>query len=105
MNAAGIGNAGDPQVCAQICAPLLVDGLSASYAQKLSTGGGEQYCVGEETISVLNTVTTLALHFDKVSYAVGVYQAIMTLATLFPASFSLMFGSIKVRPQLILTWS
>lgn len=73
INAAGIGNAGDLQVCAQVCAPLLVDGLSTSYAEQLSTGRGNEYCVGENTISVINSVTALALHFDKVSDAVGVY--------------------------------
>ena len=52
------------RVCAQICAPLLVPDLSAQYAAQLSGGGS--YCVSEEMLSVMTTITALALHFDKV---------------------------------------
>eukprot|EP01043_Picozoa_sp_COSAG02_P008764 COSAG02_NODE_286_length_25649_cov_13.411272_17_plen_484_part_00 len=105
LEAAGIGTAGDGSVCAQICAPLLVPGLSADYAAQLS--GQTSFCIGDETITAINAVTALALHFDKVEHAVGAFQALVTLATLFPASFSLMFGSIKGATlcKTLLPWS
>ena len=105
LEAAGVGRAGDDRLCAQICAPLLVPGLSADYASQLS--GGKSFCVGDGTVEVINAVTALALHFDKVEHAVGVFQALVTLATLFPASFSLMFGSIKGSTlcKTLLPWS
>ena len=105
LEAAGVGRAGDNRLCAQICAPLLVPGLSANYASHLS--GEKSFCVGDDTVEVINSVTELALHFDKVEHAVGVFQALVTLATLFPASFSLMFGSIKGSTlcKTLLPWS
>jgi hypothetical protein len=105
LEAANVGTVGDKRVCAQICAPLLVPGLSADYAAQLS--GRKSFCIGDETIAVINSVTALALHFDKVEHAVGVFQALITLATLFPASFSLMFGSIKGSTlcKTLLPWS
>jgi hypothetical protein len=74
LNAAGIGGQGDARLCVQICAPLLVPRLSASYAERLSTGRKEQFCVGQETLTAINGVTALALHYDNVADAVGVYQ-------------------------------
>ena len=105
LETAGVGTAGDRRVCAQICAPLLVTGLSADYATRLS--GERAFCIGDETVGVINSVTMLALHFDKIEHAVGVFQALVTLATLFPASFSLMFGSIKGSTlcKTLLPWS
>lgn len=107
LNGEAIGLAGDPQLCAQLCAPLLAPALSSLYAEQLSTGRKQQFCVGEKTMTAINSVTALALHFDKVEEAVGVYQAILTLATLFPASFALMFGSIKGATvcKTMLPWS
>ena len=104
-----LGGAGVAQnsteLCAQLCAPLLASTLPAQYAGLLS--GQDSFCINDQTFEAIATATELALHFDHLKQAVGAYQAIMTLATLFPASFSLMFGSIKGATlcKMMLPWS
>ena len=105
LQEAGVGTNTDWRVCSQICAPLLVPQLANQYAAQLS--GKQNFCVSEEAFSMVSTFTGLALHYEQAYNAIGIYQSVMTMVTLFPASFSLMFGSIKGATlcKTLLPWS
>ena len=96
----------DNMHCGMVCvAGFSQDQLKEQIALKASSG--QNYCINEEQMDDIAEVTELALQIDKITYAVGLYQAAVTLITLFPASFSLMYGSIRGSSlcKMMLPWS
>jgi len=96
----------DDTLCTSVCISTfteqtLFDAIASTQSTK------PEFCVTDEALVMISSLTEVALEFDKITYAVGAYQAVMTLITLFPASFSLMYGALRgaTMCKVTLPWS